>query len=107
MPSVWPSLPGLTFQGMLTSLGPLHICQQILYPPTYQVIGTADDVFDASHIHSFHSALRSFGILTEKVIVPDVAHAFDIREQFGSPLFHEVIRPAVHWIAHFAGVDAS
>lgn len=92
---------------LMLETGPLYLCKHVVYPPTYLLHGTADDVFDTSHIHSFHRALEAQSIPIEKVLVPGVKHAFDSRAEIGGDIHQNIINPAVAWVAGFVGVVAS
>jgi predicted esterase len=59
-------------------VGPLQLLKHIDYPPVCQVMGDADDIFEISHVHDFHEALKQRGVKCKKIIVSSKGHAFDI-----------------------------
>ena len=67
-------------------------------------MGTADEIFEISHMHDFHASLEASGVSCQKVAVPDMTHAFDMFAEIGSEVCREVIRPAVEWLAAEAEV---
>ncbi len=84
--------------------GPLQLCRHVKYPPVYQAMGTNDEIFDISQVNHFHHALESQGIPCKKVILPGLLHAFDVREDVGSEIHLNVLRPAVRWVVDHAEV---
>jgi acetyl esterase/lipase len=87
----------------IDEISPLQLAKKIRYPPLYQAMGTADEIFEVSHIHNFHSTLKSQGIPCEMVIIEGAIHAFDVREHIGGEVHETIIKPAVNWVAQFAG----
>jgi hypothetical protein len=85
-------------------LGPFEICKRLKYPPTYQIMGASDDVFEVSHAIKFHNALALNGSHCQTMILFEAGHAFDIWEDIGGEVHEKVIAPAVQWVAGFAGV---
>ena len=77
------------------------MCEEVAYPPTYQIIGTGDEVFETSHVTEFDIRLKSSGVKSVAIVVPDVGHAFDIWAETGSEVDELIIRPAVEWLAGF------
>ena len=69
-------------------------------------MGKNDDIFSTQHVHEFHAALSARSIPAQKVLVPNVLHAFDVAEEIGSETHRDVVVPAVRWIAGFVGVNA-
>ncbi|KAL2067735.1 hypothetical protein VTL71DRAFT_15831 [Oculimacula yallundae] len=88
----------------IDEISPLHILETTSYPPTYQVMGDNDDVFDATHVDDFHTALTAQSIPAGKVLVPNVYHAFDIPAEMGGDIHREIVVPAVRWVAAFVGI---
>lgn len=91
---------------ILTRLaGPLAVSRLVKYPPTYQVMGTRDEIFEMSHMDDFHDSLQDTGVSCVKVVVPGVGHAFDMWANIGSGVCEDIIRPAVEWIVEAANVE--
>lgn len=86
----------------INAISPLHLSKTVKYPPTYQIMGTADDIFDTYHVLDFHAALQSQNIKCERVLIPRKGHAFDIYESIGGELHTKYLTPAVEWVAGFA-----
>ncbi|KAH8674371.1 Alpha/Beta hydrolase protein [Tricladium varicosporioides] len=95
-----PKLPekGSVSKEEINAISPLQLSQDIHYPPVYQVIAEDDDIFDSSHGHSFHEALKQLGVECKKIVVPGRGHAFDIWEAVGGEIDKKVIDPAVKWV---------
>lgn len=91
----------------IDDISPLQLCAKYQYPPIYHAMGTTDAIFDLSHVHDFHSALEAQGIPCEKHIIPGAAHAFDVREEIGSEVHKEILKPAVTWVAKWVGKGAT
>ena len=72
----------------------------------YQLFGAEDDVFEISHAKRFHAALVSKRIPVQTIILAKKGHAFDIKENIGGEIHERVLKPAVEWVARFAGVEA-
>lgn len=87
----------------IDDISPLQLCTKYRYPPIYHAMGTADAIFDLSHVFDFHAALEAQGIPCEKHIIPGAAHAFDIREKIGSEVHEDILKPAVAWVAKWVG----
>jgi len=100
-------LPFSRSQTSLTHMiGPLELSKMHKYPPTYQIMGANDDVFELSHAVKFHSALGTSGSHRQTMILFEAGHAFDIWEDIGGEVHEKVIAPAVEWVAGFAGVES-
>ncbi|KAL5319399.1 hypothetical protein ACEPPN_012451 [Leptodophora sp. 'Broadleaf-Isolate-01'] len=91
----------------IDEISPLYLCKHHDYPPVYQVMGTTDDVFDTLHVHDFHAALHALAIPAEKVLVPNVLHAFDTLAEIDGATHREIVNPAVRWVAGFVGVGGN
>ena len=81
--------------------GPLSIAKSVKYPPTCQIMGTEDDMFDVSHITDLGTVLDGQGIPHKEVIVPGGSHGFDIGAEVGDKTHLDFIQPALHWISQF------
>jgi acetyl esterase/lipase len=79
-------------------VGPLQLSKSINYPPVYQVMAEDDDIFNNSHGHDFHKALKQRGVECKTIIVSGKKHAFDISEVIGGEIDKTVIGPAVKWV---------
>ncbi|KAN0102844.1 alpha/beta-hydrolase [Hyaloscypha variabilis] len=90
----------------IDEISPLELSKKYKYPPTYQIMGANDDVFELSHAVKFHSALGITGSHRQTMILFEAGHAFDIWEDIGGEVHEKVIAPAVEWVAGFAGVEA-
>ncbi|PVH69967.1 alpha/beta-hydrolase [Cadophora sp. DSE1049] len=88
----------------LDKISPIELCKHTKFPPTYQVMGAKDDVFEVSHAIKFHKALGTLGSNRQTMILFEAGHAFDIGAEVGGKLHEKVIGPAVEWVAQFAGV---
>ena len=105
-PSFLPLLSPASKSIPLTHVtGPFALTKTINYPPTYQIMGANDDVFELSHAIKFHSALGPTSH-RQAMILFDAGHAFDIWEDIGGEIHEKVIAPAAEWCARFAGVEA-
>jgi hypothetical protein len=100
------SLPSHTQTSLTREKGPLELSKKHKYPPTYQIIGAKDDIFELSHAVKFHAALGASGSQRQTMILFEAGHAFDIGEDIGGEIHEKVIAPAVEWVAGFAGVQA-
>lgn len=91
----------MVFERLLTkhTLGPLHLAKQIAYPPTYQILGSIDNLFDVSHAHKLGECLNSRGIAHKEHIVNGQPHGFDNFTDMRDDVHLSVICPAVDWIA--------
>jgi acetyl esterase/lipase len=96
------SFPFTSLSSLTSLTGPLHIASTLTYPPTCQVMGDNDEIFQISHVHKFHSALEATGVECRKVVVPGMGHAFDNWESIGGEMDREVIGPAVDWVVKFS-----
>jgi hypothetical protein len=107
-PLPFPSLPFPPFphssQTALTlEKGPLELSKNHKYPPTYQIMGANDDVFELSHAVKFHAALGRSGSQRQTMILFEAGHSFDIQEDIEGEVHKKIITPAVEWVAGFAG----
>jgi hypothetical protein len=84
--------------------GPLELSKKYKYPPTYQIMGADDDIFELSHVVKFHFALATNGSQRQTVILFEAGHSFDTQEDIGGEVHEKIIAPAVEWVAEFAGV---
>jgi acetyl esterase/lipase len=57
-----------------------------------------DDIFDNSHGHDLHEALKQRGVVCKTIVVSGKKHAFDIWEVIGGEIDKTVIGPAVKWV---------
>ena len=98
------SLPrkGCISMSEIVEINPLDLCKKFGYPPTYQIIGTDDEIFETSQATDFDAALKKQGVDSVAVVVPDVRHAFDIWANVGGKVDVEILSPAVSWLARFA-----
>ena len=78
--------------------GPLHLAKQIAYPPTYQILGSKDELFEVAHAVSFGESLHRQGIPHKEHIVDGAYHAFDMWASTNDDIHLNVMRPAVDWI---------
>jgi hypothetical protein len=85
-------------------IGPLALCENIPYPPIYQIFGTADEVFEVSHATEFDKKLKERGVESVAIVVPNMGHAFDVWAEVGGDVDEGIVRPAVGWVAGFAEV---
>lgn len=69
-----------------------------MYPPTYQILGSQDDLFSTTHATSLAESLERQQISHEEHIVDGANHAFDLWSEMGDQIHLEVMRPAVDWI---------
>jgi acetyl esterase/lipase len=104
------SLPekGSVSDGQIEEISPLHIVREgkVRYPPTYQILGREDECFGVEHVVDFDGALREKGGESTVVVLEGMGHAFDAWVDVGSVVDEGIIRPAVEWIAGFAGVKS-
>lgn len=84
-------------------LGPLALCRKSKWPPTYQILGTADEIFAVDQVEDFDVELRNQGVPCKTVVLDGMNHAFDIAAEIGSDVHNNVINPAVDWIIQFLG----
>lgn len=98
------SLPakGCVNMSEIIKINPLDLCEKHSYPPTYQIIGTEDKVFDASHVTNFHAALKKQGVDSVAIVAPNMEHAFDIWAEVGGDVDVEILSQAVDWVARYA-----
>ncbi|KAE8312817.1 hypothetical protein BDV41DRAFT_577249 [Aspergillus transmontanensis] len=83
----------------IDGISPLHLAKQIAYPPTYQILGSQDDLFEVAHAVGLGECLNNQGIPHKEHIVDEAYHAFDIGANPGDDIHLNVMRPAVDWIA--------
>ena len=90
----------------IEEISPLHILREgkVRYPPTYQILGREDECFGVEHVVDFDETLRKNGGESMVVVLEGMGHAFDAWVDVGSVVDEGIIRPAVEWIAGFAGV---
>lgn len=88
------------FDHLLTkhTIGPLHLAKQIAYPPTYQILGSKDELFEVAHAASLGERLDSQGIPHKEHIVEGEYHVFGIWANTDDETHLNVMRPAVDWI---------
>ncbi|CAL3966121.1 hypothetical protein PZA11_002880 [Diplocarpon coronariae] len=86
------------------AISPLHLCTLIPYPPVYQIMGSADDTFGTSHVHSLHTALLAQRVPAEKALVPNAKHAFDSAAAVDGDIHRNFVVPAAAWVASFVGL---
>lgn len=86
----------------IDDISPDHLCTKIRYPPTYQVMGENDEVFDISHALEFGKKLEKIGVACKTVVVEGEGHAFDIWAELGGKADVWILRPAVEWVAGLA-----
>lgn len=79
-------------------LGPLHLASGIKYPPTYQILGADDDLFEPSHLTSFSQALERQNTPHAEALLPGKNHGFDMGAEVHGELHLEVFQPAVDWL---------
>ncbi|RAQ54517.1 hypothetical protein AFGD_003728 [Aspergillus flavus] len=83
----------------IDGISPLHLAKQIAYPPTYQIFGSQDELFEVAHAVGLAECLDSQGIRHKEHIVDGAHHAFDIGANTGDDIHLNVMLPAVDWIA--------
>lgn len=87
----------------LNALGPLCKAREFRYPPTCQIIGSDDDMFDLSHITDLAAVFQQTGTPHKELIVPDAGHGFDLGAKIGDKIHLDFIQPAVRWASQFVG----
>lgn len=80
--------------------GPCYLTDDIQYPPVFQAMGTEDEVFDISQVHSFDLKLKEKGVKSKVVVVTGKGHSFDMKVDVGDEIYGFVILPAME----FAGL---
>lgn len=85
-----------------TRAGPLHIALTTPYPPTYQIMGTADWLFKLDQMTAFADLLTEQGVENRAVVVEGGVHGFDTGCVLGDAVDEEVVGPAVEWLSEFA-----
>lgn len=79
-------------------LGPLFLCNKLTFPPTYQVIGSKDSLFDVTHVTRLADALDKQGVPHQEHIVEGADHAFDMGAPIGGEVHQKVVKPVVEWV---------
>jgi hypothetical protein len=80
---------------------PFQLCRKITFPPTCQIIGTEDGVFQAEHATWLATALEEQRIPHKEHVIIAADHASDIAAESGGDVHLNVMKPTVDWVSRF------